>query len=130
MKKLLITGSVLNSNMESVQVYKKLVELCEQKGYKVSSPLDTMKFTGNDQEKYQRAMNLVNTADIIIAEISTPSTGQGMELQQAVINNIPILLIAKNNSKISGMIKGYKNIVDILFYNTIDDICNDILKKL
>lgn len=88
-----------------------------------------MKFTGNDQEKYQRAMNLVNTADIIIAEISTPSTGQGMELQQAVINNIPILILAKNNSKISGMIKNYKNIVDILFYNTIDDICNDILKN-
>lgn len=35
MKKILITGSVLNSNMESVQVYKKLVELCEQKGYEV-----------------------------------------------------------------------------------------------
>ena len=126
----MITGSVLNSNIESINVYKKIVELLEKKDYEVSSPLDTMKFSGNDQEKYQRAMNLVNKTDFIIAEMSIPSTGQGMELQQAVVNKIPILIIAKSDSKISSVVKGCKNVVDILFYNEIDDILKDIIKRI
>ena len=117
MKNILITGSVMNSNEESITTYEKLVEFCEIKQYKVLSPLDTMKFKGNDEERYIRAIESVNSADFIIAEMSIPSTGQGMELQQAVINKIPILVIAKNNSRISGLIKGCKGIVDILFYN-------------
>ena len=87
-----------------------------------------MKLACDDEERYDRAINLVNSADFIIAEMSIHSTGQGMELQQAVINKIPILVIAKSNSKISSLIKGSKGIVDILFYSEIDDVLQDIMK--
>ena len=130
MKKILITGSVMESNNESIKAYEKIVELCESKKYEVSSPLDTMKFKGNDEERYERAMILINSAEFVIAEMSIPSTGQGMELQQAIINKTPILIIAKTNSKISGLIKGSKGVVDILFYDEISDIAEDILKNI
>lgn len=128
MKKILITGSVINSNNKSKKTYEKLVNICIENKYEVSSPLDTMKFTGTDEERYKRAMRLVDSADIIIAEMSIPSTGQGMELQQAIINDIPILILANDGSNISGLIKGSKQVIDILYYDDIDKIKQKIIE--
>lgn len=130
MKNVLITGSVMSTNSDSIYIYKKLVQICEEHGLEVSSPLDTMAFTGNDEERYIRAMKLIDSANYIIAEMSIPSTGQGMELQQAIIKKIPILIIAKENSKISSLIKGSKGIVDILYYNNLEDIKENIIKNI
>lgn len=87
-----------------------------------------MKFQGNDLERYERAMNLLKDTKYIIAEMSTISTGQGMELQEAVNLNIPVLVIAKKGSKISGLVRGCQNLVDIIFYDNIEDISDEILK--
>jgi len=130
MKKILITGSVMNTNSDSIGIYKKLVQICRENEFEVSSPLDTMQFNGNDEDRYIRAMELINSTDFIIAEMSLPSTGQGMELQQAIIKKIPILIVAKENSKISGLIKGSKGIVDILYYNDLEDIKENIIKSI
>lgn len=130
MKKILITGSVMSSNSDSICIYKKLVQICRENEFDVSSPLNTMEFTGNDEERYIRAMELINSTDYIIAEMSIPSTGQGMELQQAIIKKIPILIVAKENSKISGLIKGSKGIVDILYYDNLEDIKENIIKNI
>ena len=88
-----------------------------------------MKFTGNDFERYERAMNILKDTSIVIAEMSSVSTGQGMELQEAIRLNIPILIIAKSGSKISGLIKGCSNVKDIIYYDEdIYSIKNKILK--
>lgn len=96
--------------------------------YEVSSPLDTMKFQGNDFERYDRAMKLLQDTKLIIAEMSNISTGQGRELQEAVTLNIPILVIAKNGSKISGLVKGCRIVKDIIYYNDVEEIKENILK--
>lgn len=127
-KRILITGSVLAADKSSLDVYEKLVDLIDKDKYLVSSPLDTMKFQGSDEEKYKRAMNLLQYSKLIIAEMSSISTGQGMELQEAVNLNIPILVIAKKGSKISGLVKGCQNLVDIIFYDKIEDISEKIIK--
>jgi hypothetical protein len=124
----LITGSVTNSDEESVRIYQSLLSMINIKKYQVSTPLDTMMFKGNDYERYERAMMLLQDTKLMIAEMSNVSTGQGMELQQAVILNIPILVIAKQGSKISGLVKGCKNVKNIIYYNKIEDISNDIKK--
>ena len=46
-KRVLITGSVLSSSLESIETYNQLVSFLNDK-YIVSSPLYTMKFVGND----------------------------------------------------------------------------------
>ena len=81
---ILITGSVMNSDEESVSIYKSLLSMIDIENYQVSTPLDTMAFKGNDYERYERAMTLLKNTKLMIAEMSTTSTGQGMELQQAV----------------------------------------------
>lgn len=125
---ILITGSVMNSDVESVNTYRSLISMIDEEHYQVFSPLDTMMFKGNDYERYERAMSLLKDTKLMIAEMSNVSTGQGMELQQAVILNIPILVIAKQGSKISGLVKGCKNVKNIIYYDKIDDIESDIKK--
>lgn len=120
--RVLITGAVLASSEESIETYQKLESYIDTNKFIISSPLDTMKFKGNDIERYERAMNLLKDAKFIIAEMSTASTGQGMELQEAVNLGIPILVIAKTGSKISGLVKGCCNVSDIVYYADIDDI--------
>lgn len=55
-------------------------------------------------------MELLKDTKVLIAEMSNVSTGQGMEIQEAVNLNIPILVIAKEGSKISGLVKECKNV--------------------
>lgn len=126
--RILITGAVLSSDNNSVDIYNKIISWIDNNEYQISSPLDTMQFKGNDFERYDRAMRLLQDTKMIIAEMSNISTGQGMELQEAVTLNIPILVIAKYDSKISGLVKGCKNVKDIIYYKNIEDIKENILK--
>lgn len=126
--RILITGAVLSSDNNSIDIYNKIISWIDNSEYQISSPLDTMQFKGNDFERYDRAMRLLQDTKMIIAEMSNISTGQGMELQEAVTLNIPILVIAKYDSKISGLVKGCKNVKDIIYYKNIEDIKENILK--
>lgn len=125
---ILVTGSVLTSDKESIEIYESLEEILNNNDYQVYTPLDTMKFKGNDFERYERAMDMLQSTRLMIAEMSNVSTGQGMEIQQAVILGIPILVIAKNNSKVSGLVKGCGNVRNIIYYEDINDI-SDRIKK-
>ena len=125
--RILITGSILNSNPSSINIYEKIIGFIDRDKYEVYSPLDTMKFVGSDEEKYNRAMDLLKDTKLMIAEMSSISTGQGMELQEAVRLETPVLVIAKNGSKISSLVKGCKNIKSIIYYENIENIKNDIL---
>lgn len=80
--RILITGSVMNSDEESVNIYKTIVSMIDADKFQISSPLDTMQFKGNDFERYERAMNLLQDTKLMIAEMSNVSTGQGMELSK------------------------------------------------
>ena len=123
---ILITGSVMNSNPESINTYNELISFIDKEQYDVSSPLDTMQFTGTDDERYERAIQMLEKTSLMIAEMSNVSTGQGMEIQQAAILGIPILVIAKNGSKVSGLVKGCPVVRDIVFYENIKDISDRI----
>lgn len=126
--RILITGAVLSSNNDSVDTYNKIISWLDNNNYEISSPLDTMKFKGNDLERYDRAMQLLKDTKFMIAEMSSISTGQGMEVQEAATLNIPILVVAKTGSKISGLVKGCKYVKDIIYYENIEDIRDNILE--
>lgn len=82
---------------------------------------------------YQRVMKLLQKTDLVIAEMSNPSTGQGMELQEAVRLNIPIIIVAKKGSKISSTVLGSGKIETTFFYDDQEDIkenLSSILEKM
>jgi|SRR5579859_2291548 len=117
MKQILITGSVTNEGSNRIRLYTKLVETCHGFAEHVYSPLDTMKFQGSDKERYQRAITLISTSNLVIAEVSTPSTGQGMELQEACRHNIPVIALAEDNSKVSGLVLGLPSLLSVIYYS-------------
>ncbi len=53
--RILVTGAILSSDNSSIEIYEKINSLIDCSKYLISSPLDTMKFKGNDMERYERA---------------------------------------------------------------------------
>ena len=62
--------------------------------------------------------------NLVLAEISYPSTGQGIELGWANINNIPIVCIYKKGQKYTGAINSVSK--TILEYSDLADILGEI----
>jgi len=116
---ILILGALPRTPKE-VSFYSSVVDTCNKYTATTSSPIDTVKFSGSDQERYKRAFKLVNEADIIIGELSYPSTGQGMELREAINQNKEIYVFARKESKASGLIKGCPEI-KVVYYQEIND---------
>ena len=130
---IMITGTITTAGEDNLKIYEILVEELSKYTNKIYSPIDTIKFEGTNQEMYTRVMKMLQNTDLVIAEMSSPSTGQGMELQEAVRLNIPIIIIAKEGSKISSTVLGSNGIKATFFYKNkeeIKDIFTDILKSI
>lgn len=119
---ILITGSVLNSDLQSVITYEYIKKLFNEHKYEVFSPLETLEFKGSDQDRYRKALDVISKSKLMIAEMSNVSTGQGMEIQYAALLGVPILVIAKKDSKVSGLVKGCPAVKKIIFYENIHEL--------
>ena len=71
---------------------------------------------------------IIEQADLFIAEISEPSLGLGIEIGRAEMINKKILCICNNENKISSSIK-YVD-VDIIIYSSIKDMISKIEEYL
>lgn len=128
----MITGTITSAKEDSLDIYKILVEELTPYTNKIYSPIDTIKFKGTNEEMYTRVMKLLQETDLVIAEMTSPSTGQGMELQEAVRLDIPIIIVAKKGSKISSTVLGSGKIKETFFYNNKEEIrgsFNNIFKN-
>jgi hypothetical protein len=120
MENILILGA-LPKNKEDEEIYNSIINVCDKFG-KVKSPIDTVKFEGNDRERYERAFELVKEADLVIGEQSKASTGQGMEVRECAILGRPLIVIAKEGSKVSGLVKGCPVLKEIIYYSDLGDL--------
>lgn len=66
----------------------------------------------------------IENSDLFIAEVSLPSTGQGIELAWANFANIPILCIYEKDAKVSSSLKFMTN--NFIEYENCDDMINKI----
>ena len=131
MNNILILGSLPKTEKE-IKLYTSIIVVAKNFTITVKSPIDTINFNGNRQEKYDRAFQLIKKADLVIGEQSKPSTGQGMEIRECAILNKPLIVIAKKGSKVSGLVKGCPITKKIIYYRDIDDLklkLNAVLKK-
>lgn len=69
------------------------------------------------KENYAFMKNMVKGCDLLIAELSTPATGLGVQLEWAVEFNIPVIGILKKGEKASSLAAGLPKITKILEYN-------------
>lgn len=66
--------------------------------------------------------------DLVLAEVSYPSTGQGIELGWANIYGIPIVCIYKKGAKIAGSLKVISN--TFIEYESSEDLINKLRTNL
>ena len=121
MDNILILGS-LPKTEEETKLYDSIIEITQDFATTVKSPIDTAKFNGTEQERYERAFQTVQEADLVIGEQSQPSTGQGMEIRECAILNKPLIVVAKEGSKVSGLVKGCPVLKEIIYYQNVEDL--------
>ncbi|MCX7795673.1 MAG: nucleoside 2-deoxyribosyltransferase [bacterium] len=109
-------------NFYDSEVTSLLGKILTDLGFDISSP---WVLSGKDvgmtpEEIFYRDINAVKESDILLAEISKPSHGVGMEIMQAYISNKKIILVARENSSISFLVKGIPNAILLEYKNYID----------
>ena len=129
MSNVLILGA-LPKDEERRILYETIASVCGKYSKNISSPIDTANFKGTEKERYERAFQTVKNADFIIGEQSEPSTGQGMEIREAIILNKPLLVVAKEGSKISGLVKTCPILKEIIYYDSLEDLKLKLDKSL
>ena len=85
----------------------------------------------NETGKEVITKEIIKNLDVFIAEVSYPSTGQGIELGWADIFKIPIICIFKEGSKTSRSLQyvtnnfiAYKNVEDMII--KLEEVLGDL----
>lgn len=85
-------------------------------------------FLPHEHGKIVETKEIIKNSDIILAEVSYPSTGQGIELGWANVFNIPIICFSKKGTKISGSLLYLTN--TFFEYETSEDMIEKIKTNL
>jgi len=78
-----------------------------------------------DREIFERDIFWIREADIVVAEVTTPSLGVGYEIGQAEGMNKPVICLYRKmgGKRLSAMISGNSN-VRIFEYSSLEDLVN------
>ena len=77
---------------------------------------------------YQRDFNAIQNSDILVAEISLPSMGVGMEIMYAHTLGKPVVCISSDD-KISNMVKGLPNVI-LIHYSDMSQLEKELRSKI
>ena len=76
------------------------------------------------EAKTVNTKDIISKYDLVIAEISLPSTGQGIELGWADYTKTPILCMYEEGAKISSSLKYITN--EFIEYESVEDMIKKI----
>jgi nucleoside 2-deoxyribosyltransferase len=111
-----------------------LAEALEKLGHRVTSKwvLDRDPSWGLGAEQIaKRDFGAVMESDALVAEISTPSHGVGMEIEFAVMKGKKVICLKRPDAKVSGLIAGTSSIAVVTYLDRKDAIrrVNSLLPK-
>ena len=90
-------AGAIRGGREDAQLYENIIAYLEEKGQVLTEHVGStdLSWEGEtarkDEEIYNRDMEWLQSADIVVAEVTTPSLGVGYELGVAEKLQIPIL---------------------------------------
>ena len=123
MKKVYVFGPIYISGESYLHIYKHVNKLCEKYFDKVIGTYpDFWDSKETPKEFYDRTWETIKDCDLFIAEMSTPSTGVGMELQMGRQNNIRTIGICKDGLNASQMAKGLPTLEKVIYYKDLEDL--------
>lgn len=113
-------------------VAKAIASVVTELGHEVVSKWVLEDLTFNDVNIFERDTEGVRSSDILIADVSSPSTGVGMEIMLAYMLGKPIFVVAKRGSRISRMLlhmKG-KKLIEFSKVNELREMLKNELIKI
>jgi len=129
MKKVYFAGSIRGGREDAV-LYEKIIELLQQMGNEVLTEhigLGTLTASGEQDKSstfiYERDLEWLKSADVVVAEVTSPSLGVGYEIAKAEEWGKPVVALFRpvTNRRLSAMIAGSKQ-VHIIEYETVEDL--------
>ncbi|MEI6580728.1 MAG: nucleoside 2-deoxyribosyltransferase [bacterium] len=126
--KIYFAGSI-RGGREYVPIYQEVIKFLAMRGEVLTEhignkTLSSYGETGiTEEEIYKRDMSWLQSADLIVADVSIHSTGVGYEIGQAESMGKNILCLYHKDAprKISGMIAGDKKI-NLIIYDDVEDL--------
>jgi hypothetical protein len=126
--KIYFAGSI-SGGRGDVEIYKIIIEVLKNYGDVLTEFIGnetlTSKGEGELDDKFihDRDLNWLHSAEVVLAEITTPSLGVGYEIGRALENGKKILCLYRqlDGRRISAMIKGAPGIT-VVEYNNSDHI--------
>jgi len=107
-------AGAIRGGREDSQLYEKLIAYLNEKGQVLTEHIGSTDLnregetSSKDEEIYNRDIKWLQSADIVVAEVTTPSLGVGYELGIAEKLNIPVLCLYRpdKSNRLSAMISG------------------------
>ena len=129
------SGSI-SGGRGDVATYRRIIETLERAGHRVIAGAVAAEHVGaggeslNARDIFERDMRWLEEADVLVAEVSTPSTGVGYEIAVArYVRNIPVICLYRPafTSRCTAMVAG-DAAIKLLEYT--DDSLDDLLARL
>jgi 2'-deoxynucleoside 5'-phosphate N-hydrolase len=126
--KIYFAGSI-RGGREDAAIYSRIIKHLQHYGEVLTEHIGDpgLESTGeaakNEAAIHDRDLSWLLEADIVIAEVSTPSLGVGYEIGRAVENQKMVLCLyhPQNGKKLSAMIAGSPDIINVQ-YEAYDDL--------
>lgn len=132
-RKLRVYLAVPIVNYYNSEVTSLLGRILSDMGLEISSPwvLSGKDVGKTPEDIFYRDIGAVKESDILLAEISNPSHGVGMEIMQAYISNKKIILVARKGSNISFLVRGIPGSIFVEYkdYEDLEKNLKKILEK-
>jgi 2'-deoxynucleoside 5'-phosphate N-hydrolase len=118
----------ISGGREHAEIFQKTVAFLKQYGDVLTEHIGAFDLTaqgetqGSDAEIFQRDIAWLDQADIVIADVTTPSLGVGYEIAYAIQRKIPVIacFYEKSGRRLSAMIAGNPKLKVILYQNLTD----------
>ena len=128
-------AGAIRGGREDAQLYKDIIAYLSEKGQVLTEHVGNMDLSWkgetsrNDENIFNRDMQWLKSANVLVAEVTTPSLGVGYELGIAEKTDIPVLCLYRNieENSLSAMILGNK-IFKCCCYSTQEEVISHIDK--
>ncbi len=117
-----ILGAVTGGSENTEETFNTYKSALKDKVEILGTPLETAKFKGTAEERFARAEKAIRESDVVIAEMSVPSTGAGIEMGMAHLLGKQIYCCAKEGSKVSGLVVGMIGKERVFCYRTLQEL--------
>lgn len=91
--------SASSLNSDNLDLYKRIAACIEQAGGKILFNWLRDKKRLSPQEVFNEATEGIKSADVLVAEISIPSTGVGQQIEYSINNKVPVIALVSEDAK-------------------------------